>query len=157
MSNANHTPAALTQFWAKTTAEGEPGISVRDHCLNVGSVAEALIEMLPINVKDLVPHGVATLAALHDIGKISPGFQAKCDAWIRRHGLVQDAINGRWKAGCESDHAKVSQWTLQELFEQNEDLFGWAMAVGAHHGKIKGPRISRYNLSGSIGDEKWSK
>jgi hypothetical protein len=27
-------------FWAKTTADGKPGISVRDHCLNVGCVAE---------------------------------------------------------------------------------------------------------------------
>jgi CRISPR-associated endonuclease/helicase Cas3 len=92
---------------------------------------------------------------LHDIGKISPGFQAKCDAWIKENGLVQDAINGRWKTGCETDHAKVSQWTLQELFNQNEDLFGWAIAVGAHHGKIKGQRITKYNLNGSIGNEKW--
>jgi len=32
-----------TYFWAKTTKDGQPGISVRDHCLNVGCVAEALI------------------------------------------------------------------------------------------------------------------
>ena len=31
-----------SRFWAKTTPEGEPGISVRDHCLNVGCVAAAL-------------------------------------------------------------------------------------------------------------------
>jgi hypothetical protein len=34
-------------FWAKTTKDANgtevPGISVRDHCLNVGRVAEALI------------------------------------------------------------------------------------------------------------------
>lgn len=37
-------------FWAKTTRENGreiPGISVRDHCLNVGCVAEALIAALP--------------------------------------------------------------------------------------------------------------
>jgi hypothetical protein len=34
-------------FWAKTTKDGLPGISVRDHCLNVGCVAEALRETLP--------------------------------------------------------------------------------------------------------------
>ena len=33
-------------FWAKTTKDGQPGISVRDHCLNAGCVAEALI-LLP--------------------------------------------------------------------------------------------------------------
>jgi hypothetical protein len=35
--------------WAKTIKRGEheePGISVRDHCLNVGCVAEALLALL---------------------------------------------------------------------------------------------------------------
>ena len=30
-------------FWAKTTKDGQPGISVPDHCPNMGCVAEALI------------------------------------------------------------------------------------------------------------------
>jgi len=34
---------AKIHFWAKTTRDGQPGISVRDHCLNVGCVAEALV------------------------------------------------------------------------------------------------------------------
>lgn len=42
------------QFWAKTTADGRPGISVRDHCLNVGCVAEALRELLPESLKELL-------------------------------------------------------------------------------------------------------
>lgn len=33
-------------FWAKTTAAGRPGISVRDHCLNVGCVTEAFAALL---------------------------------------------------------------------------------------------------------------
>jgi len=63
-------------FWAKTTSDGEPGISVRDHCRNVGCVAEALITTLPDRVRELLPPGGATFAALHDVGKICPGFQA---------------------------------------------------------------------------------
>jgi hypothetical protein len=35
------------ECWAKTTTDGRPGVSVRDHCLNVGCVAEALLELLP--------------------------------------------------------------------------------------------------------------
>jgi hypothetical protein len=31
----------MDYFWAKTNQHDEPGISVRDHCLNVGCVAEA--------------------------------------------------------------------------------------------------------------------
>ncbi len=67
------------ECWAKTTKDGRPGISVRDHCLNVCCVAEALLALLPPHLHKLVPPGAATLAALHDIGKVSPGFQQKCD------------------------------------------------------------------------------
>jgi CRISPR-associated endonuclease/helicase Cas3 len=149
--NANH-----ATFWAKTTEKGLPGISVRDHCLNVGCVAEVLMAALPLAVQALLPPGMATLAALHDVGKISPGFQAKCDAWIQNNNLVTDAVSGRWKNGCETDHAKVSQWTLQQLFHGDEELFHWAMAVGAHHGRIKGERVRKgLELRGSIGDGLW--
>jgi hypothetical protein len=60
-----------TYFWAKTLPDGRPGISVRDHWLNVGCVAEALIAGLPETVRALLPPGTSTLAALHDVGKIS--------------------------------------------------------------------------------------
>lgn len=75
-------PVRYDECWAKTTSDGQPGISVRDHCLNVGCVAEALLELLPKRLGELLPPGAATLAALHDIGKVSPGFQQKCAAWL---------------------------------------------------------------------------
>src|ERR1035437_6906244 len=65
-------------FWAKTIPGERPGISVHDHCLNVGCVAEAIMASLPANVRSLLPAGSATLAALHDVGKITIGFQTKC-------------------------------------------------------------------------------
>ncbi|MBI2839905.1 MAG: hypothetical protein HYX75_16445 [Acidobacteria bacterium] len=42
-------------------------------------------------------------------------------------------------AGCEDDHAKVSQFTLQQLVA--DSLRQWAAVSGAHHGKIKGDRL----------------
>jgi len=48
------------ECWAKTTKDGEPGISVRDHCLNVGCVAEALVALLPPQLHKLIPTGAAT-------------------------------------------------------------------------------------------------
>src|SRR4051794_13150778 len=103
----------LDHFWAKTVTDGTgaevPGISVRDHCVNVGCVAEALMELAPKCVRDLLPQGTSTLAALHDIGKISPGFQAKCAAWLTEHCLGEMAARERWRTNAESDHAKVSQ------------------------------------------------
>ena len=50
------------ECWAKTTDEGEPGISVRDHCLNVGCVAEALLALLSPQLRRLIPPGATTLA-----------------------------------------------------------------------------------------------
>lgn len=125
--------------WAKTTADGRPGISVRDHCLNVGCVAEALIELLPAQLKVLLPSGAATLAALHDIGKVAPGFQQKCEAWLRQHNLRKRALQECWNVR-ETDHAKISQFTVQELLGCSR-LHRWAAVVGAHHGRIKGERV----------------
>src|SRR5437870_4561977 len=69
-------------YWAKTTKDNRPGISVRDHCLNVGYVAKALLNLLPKHLRKLLPPSVPTLAALHDIGKVSPGFLQKCPVWL---------------------------------------------------------------------------
>jgi CRISPR-associated endonuclease/helicase Cas3 len=93
-----------SRFWAKTTPDGEPGISVRDHCLNVGCVAEAITVRIPKQVHQLLPPGATTLAALHDVGKISFGFQQKCRSWMVENSFPPQP--------AETDHAKVSQWFL---------------------------------------------
>jgi CRISPR-associated endonuclease/helicase Cas3 len=129
------------EFWAKTTEDDQPGISVRDHCLNVGCVAEALIEVLPTLLKDLLPSGAATLAALHDVGKISTGFQSKCQAWLEQSGLAEAAMRERWREGSESDHAKVSQYFLQQVMKPSGTHL-WGVAAGVHHGRIFGRRIA---------------
>ena len=129
------------QFWAKTTQEGQPGISVRDHCLNVGYVAAALQDALPPRVKKLLPQGTVTLAALHDVGKISAGFLRKCPVWLVQRGLVEAERNEFWQ-GAESDHSVVSQFCLQNLLKAHGAEL-WAVAAGAHHGRIHGRRVAQ--------------
>ena len=104
-------------FWAKTTAEGKPGISVYDHMVNVGCVARCIAETSPEILKRfrLQASTVGALAGLHDLGKISPGFQRKCEAWLEENGLVKVARNGCWDTAMESDHGKVSHSIIQDF------------------------------------------
>lgn len=142
-------------FWAKTTADGRPGISVRDHCLNVGCVAEALIARIPQQIHQLLPPGATALASLHDVGKVSPGFQQKCPLWMVKNSFPPQP--------AETDHAKVSQWFLQQWFDaEARKLKRWLMAVGAHHGQSKGPWIKDCRgggiaLTGTTGEQDWQR
>lgn len=127
-----NTPIKHEECWAKTTPSGQPGISVEQHCRTAGIVAGLLAAQFPYWIKDAldVRAGVI-LSTLHDVGKVSPGFQKKCSVWLKRHGLTAAEF-----AGTEEDHAKVSQKTLQD-FLVKENLRFWAAIVGAHHGKLK--------------------
>ena len=130
--------------WAKTTKDNQPGITVRDHCLNVGCVAEALIEILPDWLKSaLATQRTPVLAALHDIGKVSPGFQSKCANWLIEHIPMDRALQAKW-ATSEKDHAKISQYTVQQILQKSK-LWDWAVILGAHHGKLHGLRIPGLN------------
>lgn len=123
------------RFWAKTTPSGEPGLSVYDHCVHVGCVAEAMIDMLPQSVKEVLPQGASTLASLHDIGKITLGFQMKCPKWSFPKEL-DETLNKAVQTSV-SDHALVSQVFLQHLLKPSKAQL-WSAAVGAHHGRPKG-------------------
>lgn len=124
------------EFWAKTDKHGKPGISVRDHCINVGCVAEAIFNAA--NIGFFEARLVIWLAATHDIGKISPGFLQKCAAWIQANGLEQAVRRREWTTAV-SDHSKVSQFTLQHVLKEQRELPKetaalWAAISAMHHG-----------------------
>lgn len=131
------------EFWAKTTIDGHPGISVMEHMLNTGRVAQIMAERcLPfLKSSNLEPADIGGFAALHDIGKLSPGFQRKCEKWLELNNLLRIDRNYGWDASMEADHGKVTHAAVQSaLVEQ-----GMARAsakyvgaiLGAHHGKVK--------------------
>lgn len=128
--------------WAKTTPEGLPGISVRQHCMAVRCVAEELLRRFPCFCTDngIAEQAVAFLAAAHDVGKISLDFLQQCPAWLQQEGLERQARNGAWKSLYTRWHPRISQQSLQCFLEaQGYDLptaYYWAAVVGAHHGRL---------------------
>lgn len=130
-------------FWAKTTPDGTPGISVYEHMINVGCVAMQLAEFSPqiLHKFGLEISTIGLLAALHDVGKISPGFQRKCKSWLKENGLIDIDRRWQWQKTMEKDHGKVSHKTIQdELVKRNEDVDTTAYlsaVLGAHHGRMK--------------------
>ncbi len=154
MINAKTPPS----FWAKTTEKGKPGISVYDHMINVGCVAHCIAEMYPVLLErfQIEPSIVSALAALHDLGKISPGFQRKCKAWLEENNLSKIDRNYVWDTAMESDHGKVSHAAIQALlveFGADHSTAKYLSAVlGAHHGRLNPPNDRGYRPSKGISD-----
>jgi CRISPR-associated endonuclease/helicase Cas3 len=149
----------MTYFWAKTTPEGKPGVSVYDHMVNVGCVARCLAEMSPEIIErfHLQSSVVGALAALHDLGKISPGFQRKCEAWLERNGLARIARNWCWDSAMESDHGKVSHAGIQQFLakigiDQETAKFVSTVLAG-HHGRLTPPNDRGYRPKGAISED----
>lgn len=132
------------KFWAKTTKDGQPGISVFHHILNVGNVAQQIVDSRTniLSYFNLKPEVIAVMAALHDIGKISQGFQSKSAKWLEQTSMKEFSTAQGWQ-NLECDHAKVSQFTVQNLLLQDgmktNSAIHWAVAPGAHHGYLHRP------------------
>jgi len=141
-------------FWAKTLADGQPGISVHEHMLNVGCIAQCLAEAAPELATrfHLLPTVVGSIAALHDLGKISPGFQRKCQAWLAANGLEE--LDRRGLSGTESNHAKVTHAAVQKVLLDygtgSKTAACIATLLGAHHGRLQSTPDSRPFLPGGI-------
>lgn len=126
-----------------------PGISVIEHMINVGRVAQFIAETSPELLWrfHLKAKTVGVLAALHDLGKISPGFQRKCAAWLKEHRLLDIDKNYCWDTSMEGNHGKVTHAALQQFLytkgvsRQSSSCI--AALLGAHHGYLHGPADSR--------------
>ncbi len=103
---------------AKSPIAGQAAISVLDHSRCTAAMATALSEAWGFS-KDLPE--LAAIAAIHDVGKISPGFQLKI-------GTLSEA------PGAESSHTRIGQASVTAFMGATICTPVVAAIVGAHHG-----------------------
>ena len=103
-----------------------------DHCRYAGYVAEGLLSLLPPPVRDLLPTETPFLVSLHDIGKVSPGFEGKYFLDLLREKAPAFA-EGFANGGYVTTHASIGAKALLRLFGLPAD-HPVVRAVAAHHG-----------------------
>ena len=70
------TAIPYTKCYAKTDKNGKPGICVESHLRHTAEVCRILRQQLTENLTLLGDLAIPS-ASVHDIGKVSPGFQLK--------------------------------------------------------------------------------
>lgn len=126
----------LADCLAKTVVEIDgftgPGIGVLEHGLIAGLVARKLIGRQPTWLaEDLFPAGSEFLVALHDVGKVSPGFQEKITRAMDPEKMPRGRQSGLCRANLDSDiggHAAVGRAVMA-----GRGKF-YAEIIGRHHG-----------------------
>lgn len=124
----------LAKTW-KHSAACAPGRSVEEHCRIAGAVAAELASRLEDILPGLLPEGADVPALLHDIGKVTPPFQARIyeAAFSRETAAHMQELHG---ADFELEqnaggHAAVGRATLSGMGAP----LSLARIVGAHHGR----------------------
>lgn len=117
---------------AKTCADGSPGTLVRDHGIYAGKVAEQLCHFIPDRIKKYFPDHLGLLVALHDIGKISPGFQGKYFLNILKEHSP-DWAKIFQNEGTNTNHAEIGAAAIQ-VYYNFSNTAPPVKAVAAHHG-----------------------
>ncbi|MFH1759881.1 MAG: CRISPR-associated endonuclease Cas3'', partial [bacterium] len=127
-------------FWAKTTEDGKTAKSVLSHMYDVRAVAEILLRQKGQLLRNYGFENLAAFAGLHDIGKISPGFQAKCSDWLKKYNLRDN-----YGEPYEKDHSTVTQHAINKILQKKgagiEASELWSALLGAHHGRLHRPGI----------------
>lgn len=139
---------------AKTTQTGDAGINVFAHCRNVHAVVDVLIDLLPDSLRDQIRQPALSAAALHDVGKVSPGFQKKY--FNKTLSFYNQELALLPNSGFETNHAAIGQSSLNRIFGFGNDHSLIALIAGAHHGSIS-QKGSLSDIAGVLGGEAWAK
>lgn len=128
----------------------EPGLTVEEHCRIVGMVARELVSRFPAGIREKIfPEGSELVAAVHDVGKINPHFQAKIYQASGIDPITVPELQGA-KSELEKNygsHAGISQAALDGTGKYIP------MIAGKHHGFS--PQITPLKNDEKIGGTEW--
>lgn len=131
----------LENFWAKT-AKGKPNgeivLSILDHSLYTGYVAQAALKYIPKTIRENVlpqilieKNYLVLLAALHDIGKISP-FQLKSEKWKAYCKEVLPNLSTYYKTNKHYSHSHYTYYFFTKELNLGDTI---ATIIASHHGE----------------------
>jgi len=141
----------LSKCLAKRSDDDSDRMTVEDHLRLVGLIAEELLRRLPEPVKRYLPPGIVSLTSLHDVGKVSPGFQKHI--WGDRLEEVSPALSPQ--GGFEEKHAEIGESTVRAYYAQFcPEAANWSMIVGMHHSDY---RSCRQHQADVYGGEQWAR
>lgn len=126
---------------AKTDDSNTPIRTIKEHSLQTAEVARALKQILPSSLQKWVTDEVITLTGLHDLGKISPGFQKK---------IHKENTNS-----FETDHAMIGAAALDGFLKSRFKSSNWANIIALHHGSIR-KRHPLIDKGSAFGGENWT-
>ncbi|HSV55891.1 MAG TPA: CRISPR-associated helicase Cas3', partial [Magnetospirillaceae bacterium] len=144
----------LDQCLAKTrkgsVGESLPGVDILTHCLIVGEVAKELLARQPGWLREaLFPVGSELVAAVHDVGKVSPTFQKRLANALGRTLTGFDDVNPDLEKNWMG-HPGVSQAAAQGSGTFIPEI------LGRHHGSS--PALGLYDAKCEVfGGEEWQK
>lgn len=135
------------QLWAKSSDEGV-GHSLLGHLLDVGLVAEVLLQMpqhatlladfseITRCSREEVSVVITLLVAAHDIGKASPAFQQKWPPGVPAQ-LREERLFGRYPDVFHGEASAVYlyDWLAEKGWKKRFRAMA-ANAVGVHHGHL---------------------
>jgi CRISPR-associated endonuclease/helicase Cas3 len=134
------------ECFAKSTEEGAPGLSVHEHSRNVAEVARALVSVLPAQVVALLGSSPVCTAALHDIGKVSPGFQLNHFRENLRSHVPQ--LGSHVPENYCTKHACISEAAVNAFLSGDASTTALGAVVGAHHGRRDDPGRDVFGVYG---------
>ena len=119
---------------AKTTSDRKPGTSVVEHCVHVGRVSEALFALLPGCVKALLPSAPGLCVGVHDVGKVSPGYELKYfnDTVVRQYATELCGASSFCSHHARISGASIARWLNVDRLDSSPV----ALAAAAHHGTV---------------------